>query len=143
MQGFLTEQASLFADLSLVSIWILGLAAALGGIQARRRKFSVHCPIMAAAGLLNWIPMLLFMLPRWLDVVQGQDSITGSLADTGPLIHGIIGGVIQLLITYTIIRMYWIKELPPRQPVWLMRSTLTLWALSVLSGSIIYGIRYL
>lgn len=50
---------------------------------------------------------------------------TGTLAGV-PVFHGVLGGVTQLLMTYTVTRMYWIERLPPEQPLWLMRTTLFL-----------------
>jgi uncharacterized membrane protein YozB (DUF420 family) len=142
MSGFLGTLASVWSDLSLILTIVLGLVAAFGGIQARRRQFSTHCPVMAVAALFNWVPVLLVMIPVWVSVVAGTKTLaTGPLA-IAPVFHGVLGGVTQLLMTYTVTRMYWIERLPPDRPIWLMRTTLGLWLLTLIGGIAVYVISY-
>jgi hypothetical protein len=97
---------------------------------------------MAPAALLNWIPVLLIMLPAWFRAVGGDPQIAGPLA-LAPVLHGVVGGVTQLLMTYTAIRMSWAEQLPPDEPIWLMRATATLWLLALIGGSAVYVVRYI
>jgi hypothetical protein len=142
MNGFLGTTASLWSDLSLVFTWTLLIVASFGAIQAHRRRFSTHCPVMALAAFLNWIPVLVVMIPQLIGVATGSETLaTGALANA-PLFHGVLGAVTQLLMTYTVTRMYWVERLPPKEPLWLMRVTLTLWSLTVIGGTAVYVVAY-
>jgi len=142
MDGFLGTSASLWSDLSLVLSLALGTVAAFGGMRAHQKRFSTHCPLMAVAALLNWGVILVVMIPRWIGVVSGTETlVTGTLAGV-PVFHGVLGGVTQLLMTYTVTRMYWIERLPPERPLWLMRTTLVLWLLTLIGGIGVYVVSY-
>ena len=142
MSGFLGTSASVWSDLSLVLTLVLGGVAAFGGIQAHRRRLSAHCPVMPVAAFLNWAPVLVVMIPTWIGVVTGTKTLaTGPLA-MAPVFHGVLGGVTQLLMTYTVTRMRWIEQLPPSRPIWLMRTTLTLWLLTLIGGVVVYVVSY-
>ena len=142
MNGILGTQADLWSDLSLISTILLGLVAAFGGIQARRKKFSTHCPVMATAAMLNWIPVLAVMIPTLLSVINGSETLTTGQLASVPLVHGILGGFTQLLMTYTVTRMYWIESLPPDKPIWLMRITISLWMLTIIGGTVVYVLSF-
>ena len=142
MDGFLNTSADLNSDLSLVLTLVLFGVAAYGGIQARRKNFDTHHSTMIAVALLNWLPILIVMVPTWIDkLTTNQEIVTQSTAIT-PLAHGVIGAFSQLLITYTVVRMSWLKNLPPNRPLWLMRITLGLWALTVIGGIFVYLTLY-
>ncbi len=141
MNGFLSTHASLTSDLSLVLTWLIGIAAVVGGINARQERFNRHCPVMAAGALLNWIPALLVMVPQALEVFQGGGPAGG--APVLPLIgHSLLGSGTQLLMTYTVVRMYWLENLPPKNTLGLMRITIALWMLSLLGGTTVYTVLY-
>jgi uncharacterized membrane protein YozB (DUF420 family) len=142
VDGLLGTSASLRSDLSLVLTVVFATAAAFGGIRARQKRFSTHCPVMPVAALLNWIPVLLVMIPTWIGVVTGNKTLATGLLGRVPVLHGMLGGVTQLLMTYTVTRMRWIERLPPKRPIWLMRTTLTLWLLTVIGGLAVYVISY-
>jgi len=142
MDGLFGTSASVWSDLSLVFTLVFGAMAAFGGIQARRKKFSRHCPVMAVAALLNWAPVLAVMIPSWVGVLIGTKTLTTGSFSLAPVLHGVLGGVTQLLMTYTVTRMYWIERLPPRKPIWLMRTTLGLWILTVVGGVAVYVVSY-
>jgi len=142
MNGLLGTEASFLSDISLVITILLGGAAAYGGIKARKKQFSKHCPVMAVAALLNWLPVLVVMVPAWIGVLAGNETLaTGAFANV-PVFHGILGLITQVLMTYTVTRMYWIEDLPPKQPIWLMRTTIALWLLTVLGGIGVYVVSY-
>jgi uncharacterized membrane protein YozB (DUF420 family) len=142
MNGFLGTSASARSDLALLLIILLGAVALFGFTRARRRRFSAHCPVMAVAALLNWLPVLLVMIPSWIGVVTGAKTLaTGPFANL-PVFHGVLGGITQLLMTYTVTHMYWIERLPPERPIWLMRTTLTLWLLTLIGGITVYVVSY-
>lgn len=148
MAGFLGTSASMWSDLSLILTVVLGAVAVFGFTRARRKRFSTHCPLMATAALLNWLPVLVVMIPSWIGVLTGAEALLRSEAlATGPwtnvpVFHGILGGVAQLLMTYTVTRMYWIKRLPPDRAIWLMRTTLVLWLLTAIGGIVVYVVSY-
>ncbi len=142
MNGILNTGAGLWSDLSLILTILLGIVAAYGGIQARKKQFSKHCPVMAVAAMINWIPILVVMVPTWLGVLQGSETLTTGAFANIPVFHGILGGFTQLLMTYTVTRMYWIESLPPRKPIWLMRTTIILWFLTVIGGVGVYLVSY-
>lgn len=141
MNGFLDTSATFISDLSLVLTLLFSTFAIGGLVQARRKKFSTHCPVMAVAALLNWIPVALVMTPIWIELFQA-DQIFTEISSLTPVFHGFLGMPTQLLMTYTVVRMYWIKNLPPKQPLWLMRLTLVLWMLTLLGGSLVYIVKY-
>jgi hypothetical protein len=134
MTGFLGTRAPLQSDVSLLLTVALLLAAIFGYIQARRRRFGKHCPIQAIAGLGNWVPILVVMVPRLIGILAGEVMAASGIAGAVPIFHAVLGSGVQLLMTYTVIRMYWAKSLPPRRPLWLMRTTLILWAVTVVGG---------
>lgn len=138
MNGFLNTAADFYSDLSLVLILVLFGVAAYGGIQARRKNFDRHHSVMITAALLNWIPILIVMVPSWLNKLPENQEIFSQTTAITPLAHGVIGAAAQLLITYTMIRMSWLKNLPPKRSLWLMRITLGFWALSVIGGTFTY-----
>lgn len=138
MRGILGTSASLWSDLSLISIVLLAALATYGAIRAKQKRFSTHCPVMAVAALANWIPVLLLMIPRWLHVIGRSESVVSGPLVILPVAHGVLGLIAQPLMTYTVVRMYWMKHLPPEQPIWLMRITLGLWMLTALGGVAVY-----
>lgn len=83
------------------------------------------------AAFLNWVPVLLVMIPTWIGVVGWSRTLATVPFSIAPVFHGVLGGVTQLLMTYIVTRMYWIKQLPPSRPIWLMRTTLGLWLLTL------------
>lgn len=141
MNGFLGTSASFLSDLSLVLTILFGIVAIGGAVQARRKKFPKHCPKMAAAALMNWIPVVFVMIPVWIELFN-NDQIFSETSSLTPFLHGFLGGTTQILMTYTVARMYWIKQLPPKQPKWLMRTTLVLWLLTIVGGTLVYFIKY-
>lgn len=145
MEGFLGTTANLKADLTLVATIVLGIVAAFGGIQAKKNNFSKHCPVMAIAVLLNWIPVLLGMIPMWVVLLNGTQLLATGLFSfySVPIFHGILGGVAQILMTYTVVRMLWIKTLPPKNTIWLMRIAILMWFLAILGGVAVYVVSYI
>lgn len=143
MDGFLNTSASFSSDLTLVLTWVFALAAGYGGFQARRKNFDRHHSIMIAAGLLNWVPILIVMVPSWLSTLSGTQDLAAQPEALTPVAHGILGGITQLLITYTIVRMAWLKRLPPQRPLWLMRITIGLWLLTAIGGTFVYYALYI
>lgn len=142
MSGFLGTRATLWSDLSLVLTWLFGAIAAYGGIQAHRRRFSRHCPVMPMAALLNWVPVLAVMIPTLVQVAMGEKTLTTGLLAVTPIVHAGLGAVTQMLMTYTAVRMRWVERLPPDEPIWLMRTTLGLWLLTLLGGTLLYVVSY-
>jgi hypothetical protein len=97
---------------------------------------------MAVVAPLNWLPVLVLMVPTWIGVVRGTETFAAGPLALVPVFHGVLGGATQLLMTYTVTRMYWIQRLPPARPIWLMRTTLALWLLTLVGGIVVYIVRY-
>jgi uncharacterized membrane protein YozB (DUF420 family) len=142
MNGLLGTEASLASDLSLIVSWIFGIVAVVGAINGHRRRFSKHCPVMTTGMLLNWIPVLIVMIPTWLTKLTIGGNGSAGLQTLAPLGHGVLGAVTQLLMTYTVARMQWLEDLPPDKPLWLMRITIGLWILTVIGGTAVYLTLY-
>lgn len=142
MSGFLGSQASLIADLSLVGLWVLGVVAAGGWIVARRKGFPRHCRLMVWVTFLAWLPILVGMVSSWLGLIRQGGDIFARPATFVPVMHGVAGGLAQMLMTYTVVRMTWRRQWPPRRPLWLMRLSLILWLLSLGGGTGLYLILY-
>ena len=94
MNGFLGTLASIGADLSLVSTLIFAVMAFWGAIQAHKKRFSTHCPVMAVVAFLNAIPVLFVMLPKWLAVVRGNKTLVTGPLSRAPIVHSVLGGLI-------------------------------------------------
>ena len=138
MEGFLGTRAPFLSDLSLLLTIIFGVAAAIGAVNGLRRRISKHCPVMATGAFLNWIPVLMVMVPKWLGVATGTADVEAGLPTVAALGHGVLGGITQLLMMYTVTRMYWLEDLPPDRPIWLMRVTGGLWGLTIFGGVLVY-----
>lgn len=63
MEGSSRTQAPFRSDLSLILRVIFGIAAVAGGIDGFRRRISQLCPVMATGAPLDWIPVLIVMIP--------------------------------------------------------------------------------
>lgn len=63
MAGFLGTRAAFGADLSLVLTCLFGIVAIVGAINGHRRRIHKHCSTMATGALLNWMPVLIIMIP--------------------------------------------------------------------------------
>lgn len=124
---------------SLIISVFLGLIAVVGGLFAHQHRFPAHCRTMQVAALLNWVPVLGVMVPSWISILRsGEIALT--LASLVPLIHGVLGLGIQVLMTYTVFRVTRLEK--PRQARSLMQVTLTLWLLAVVAGIGVYSILY-
>jgi hypothetical protein len=138
MHGFLGTTASLVSDIALIFMWVLLIAALVGFFQAHKKHFDKHEELMPWAALLNWIPILLVMIPVMSRIISGQYHLTGGAFGPLPYFHAAFGLATQVLLTYTVFRMKWAQNLPPKKPLWLMRIALILWVLTVLDGTFLY-----
>ena len=120
--GSLGTAASLLPNLSLILAWILGIPAGVWAISGPRRRVSYHCPLVRVAASLNWTPVLLHMVPKWLVAVGGSPGLQSGLETTMPTPHVIMGAVAESVVPCTVVVMSWLNDLPPREPIWLMRS---------------------
>jgi hypothetical protein len=138
MSGFFGTNAGYNSDLSLIASLFFFIIGLIAFFQARNRKFTPHANLMVWAVLLNWIPVLLVMVPTAMKIVQYDLKLTTGAFAMMPLIHAIIGTVAQLVMTYTVIRMKWARKLPPRRTRVLMRVAMVLWVLTILGGIGLY-----
>ncbi len=142
MNGFLGTQAPVRSDLSLVLTILLGLAATVGAINAHRHRYSQHCPVMTTAALLNWVPVLAVMVPTGVAALTGALDIEAGVPTGLVVAHAVVGLITQSTMTYTVTRMNWLEDLPPKKPIWLMRSTITLWSVAIITGVAVYVTLY-
>ena len=142
MSGFFGTTASYNSDLSLITSIFFFAMGAVAYFQARSRKYKPHANLMVWAVLLNWIPILIVMIPTGLKILRYGLTLTSGPFATMPLVHAVIGTVAQLLMTYTVIRMKWAKKLPPRRTRTLMRVAMLLWLLTMLGGIALYVVAY-
>ena len=138
MSGFFGTTAGYNSDLSLIASIFFFVIGLIAYFQARNRKFGSHANLMVWAVLLNWIPVLLVMVPTALKIVQYDLKLTTGAFATMPIVHAVIGTVSQLVMTYTVIRMKWARKLPPRRTRLLMRVAMVLWVLTILGGIGLY-----
>ena len=69
-------------------------------------------------------------------------SIFAQPATVIPFMHGVTGGLAQLLMTSTVVRMNWRRKELLRHPLWLMRISQALWLLSIGGGAGVYLLLY-
>ncbi|MCS7283663.1 MAG: hypothetical protein RMK65_03660 [Anaerolineae bacterium] len=142
MPGFFGTQALLIADLALIAMWALGLVAVGGWVVARRRGFPTHCRLMAWVTFAAYLPILVAMVGPWLGLFRLGSAVFAQPQTVVPFMHGVVGGLAQLLMTYTVVRMNWRRKWPPRRPLWLMRVSLLFWLLTVVGGTWVYLTLY-
>ncbi len=142
MSGLLGSRALLIADLTLIGQWALAAVAVGGWILARRKGFPTHCRLMAWVTFLAYLPILVGMVPTWVGLARLGNVVFARQATVVPFMHGVTGGLAQLLMTYTVVRMNWRRRWPPRRPLWLMRIALALWLLSNVGGTLVYLLLY-
>jgi uncharacterized membrane protein YozB (DUF420 family) len=141
MRGFLSN-SFLISDISLVVSWILLILALIGYFQARKKNFEKHEALMPWAALLNWIPVLAVMVPMMSRIISGKYQLTSGAYGPLPYFHAALGIATQVLITYTVFRMKWAEDFPPKKPLWLMRISLIMWVLTLLGGTFLYLAAY-
>ena len=155
MQGFLNTGASLASDLTLtLYLFLLVPGMLLGFYFARRKKYTPHHKLtMTTVVLINWILIAFVMVVGYRDGVLpflNRDVAAQFAGDPRivlPTLHGITGGVAQLLATYLALRMWFENVLPS----WIMvkrikrymRFTLALWIVTAALGAIIYVSWYI
>lgn len=121
----------------------------LVGFGFARRKLFVphHKLVMTTITIVNWVLISIVMLTTYR--VGIEPKVPAELYKPRiliPTIHGIIGGVAQLLATYLVLRMWFENQLP----AWIkvknikpyMRATLTMWLITALLGVGIWAIFY-
>jgi len=143
MHGFLGTRAPLIADITLLMTWSLLIVALFGAYRAYKKNYTKHESIMPWAALLNWIPILLVMIPVLARIISGQYHLVSDKFAFLPYFHGTLGLLTQVLLTYTVFRMKWATNLPPKKPLWLMRIALILWVLTVLGGTFLYFVAFI
>jgi hypothetical protein len=155
MPGFLNTAASLASDLTLTLYLFLLLPGMLLGFYfARRKRYTPHHKLtMTTVVVINWILIALVMVVGYRDGVLpflNRDVAAQFAGDPRivlPTLHGITGGVAQLLATYLAFRMWFENVLPS----WIMvkrikrymRFTLALWVVTIGLGAIIYVSWYI
>ncbi|GIK28613.1 MAG: hypothetical protein IT298_03060 [Chloroflexi bacterium] len=148
--GFLSTDATLASDLTLLAYLLFLLPGMLLGFYfARRKKFSPHHKlVMTTVVIINWILIGFLMLVSYREGVIPYLSAEFN-ADPRvalPIIHGVIGFTAQVLATYLALRMWFEKVLPRfvmvRNIKVFMRLTLAMWIITAVLGIAIYAVWY-
>jgi uncharacterized membrane protein YozB (DUF420 family) len=143
--GFLGANASLLADLTLLSYVLLLVPLMLLGLfYARKKRFEPnHKYVMTTITILNWLIIAFIMAVSYSDSVA--PNVSDNLSERVyllPTIHLITGGLAQLMATYLVIRMWFEKSLPDwfkiKNIKLAMRTTLLLWLTTAVLGILIY-----
>ncbi|MCS7178157.1 MAG: hypothetical protein RML46_01090 [Anaerolineae bacterium] len=142
VSGFLGSGAPLASDLTLLSLWVLGGGAIGGWTMARRKAFPRHCRWMALVTWMAVLPILFGMVGPWLKLARLGPDVFAQPTTVVPFMHGLSGGIAQFLMMYTVVRMNWRQQWPPRRPLVLMRVSLALWLLSIAGGTGVYLLLY-
>jgi len=132
-----------FANLSF-QILIIGVAA-IGAAAAWKRLYPGHCRLLAVAVVLNFVSVLLVMVPSFLVFAQAL-TLAGLRSQTVLLMitHGVLGTVSLGLAVLVVLRMSRvIRSLPGiKNMKRFMRTALLLWLLTMLLGVLIYRTFY-
>ncbi|MBX3063441.1 MAG: hypothetical protein KF726_10730 [Anaerolineae bacterium] len=143
--GILGTGAYLASDLALLLyIFMLVPAMLVGFSFARRHLFVPHHKFtMTAITIINWIIIILLMLVTYRNAVAPNvPRELNRLPFLIPVLHGITGGLAQIIATVLVLRM-WLEPSLPRvlrfEPIkpW-MRLTLGLWLVTAVLGIAMY-----
>ena len=91
MSGFFGTTAGYNSDLSLIASLFFFAIGVVAYFQARNRKFKPHANLMVWGVLLNWIPVLLVMVPTFMKINQYDLQLTTGAFATLPRAHAVIG----------------------------------------------------
>lgn len=143
--GILGTGAYLASDLALLLyIFMLVPAMLVGFSFARRHLFVPHHKFtMTAITIINWIIIIVLMLVTYRSAVAPNvPRELNRLPFLIPVLHGITGGLAQIIATVLVLRMWFEPSLPrvlrfePIKP-W-MRLTLGLWLVTAVLGIAMY-----
>ena len=146
MKGFLGTQAGFGADLNLLIQVAMGVALVVGAILARAKRYAAHGACQTTVLVLNLVMISAVMWPSiHLQVLPGLPKHWGKRYYAIATIHGVLGGVAELLGLY-ILLVAGTNTLPQawrfrRWKVW-MRIELGLWLIVLLTGIGTYVVWY-
>jgi uncharacterized membrane protein YozB (DUF420 family) len=144
--GFLGTEASLAADIALVSYIFLIVPAMIGGFfLARRTSYFYHQMLMTSIVIINWIIIAYLMVYAYNQTIVAKiPEHLGEINYLLPTIHMVTGLAAQILGTNLVLQLWlgpmWPLRLEPFKR-W-MRLTLVLWLLTAALGIIYYLIVY-
>jgi len=130
-----TEIVFTLATINLSVQIILMAAIVIGVILAKKRKFKIHHNFMTVLILINAITVITIMGPSLVSLL-GHPSKTLTLATTMSMIHGLLGGVTEVLGLILIFKK--LRNLK----IW-MKTMLTLWSTTFILGTGLYIIFYM
>ena len=137
MVGIFNPNASFLSDLSLIVNWIVFIGLIAAWILAYQKKFNLHHKIIWGFLLLNFLAIV-YMDLQFLSVLP--DILTQ--AEILPLMHGMGGAGVFLLVLYTALLMSYPNRVPKqfklKNTFLLMRITAILWLALVISGTFLY-----
>lgn len=87
--------------------------------------------------------MIIAMVPVWFLHLNGSQYLAIGTFHTIPIFHGTKDAVSQLIMTYAVVRMLWVKTLLPKNTIWLMGVTILVWFFAILGGIAVYVISYI
>ena len=146
MKGFFGTQAGFAADITLLLQIVMGGSLIAGVFLARAKRFVMHGICQSTVLLLNLLLIALVMWPSFsFQVLPGLPKHFARLHYSVPALHGILGGMAELLGLY-ILLVAGTKIVPKawrfrRWKLW-MRVELALWLFVLLVGVGTYLIWY-
>lgn len=141
-EGFLGTAAPLYADLALLFETAMGLQLLIGALLARRRRFRLHAWCQSSVVLLNFVIIVLLMVPSYhLHVSPKIPAKLGKPYYALATAHAAFGSVAEIAALYILLAAG-TNILPQRfrltrYKLW-MRSVLVLWWLVLLLGWMTY-----
>ena len=137
--AFSIADAPPMASLNLVVQIAMGFALLFGKRLAQQKRFRAHAICQGTVVCLNLIPILGYMAPIFRRTVLAQPTaaITRSTFYAVPALHGLIGGITEVLALYVLL-CAGTNILPAalrftNYKPW-MRTTLTLWWVTIPLG---------
>ena len=141
-EGFLGTAAPRYADQLLLLEIAMGLALLIGAVLARMGKFRVHAWCQSTVVLLNFVIVVLLMIPSfYVHVSRNIPAKLGKAYYALPTAHAALGSITEIAGLYIVLAAG-TNVVPQRfrmtnYKLW-MRSVLALWWLVLLLGLATY-----
>jgi uncharacterized membrane protein YozB (DUF420 family) len=144
--GFLGTAAPRYADVVLLLEFGMGAALLIGAVLARMRRFRLHAWCQSAVVLLNFVVIVLIMVPSFHVHVSPKVPLKlGKSYYALATAHGVLGSVTEMAGLYIVLTAG-TNVLPQKfrltkYKLW-MRSVVVLWWLVLLLGLATYARWY-
>jgi uncharacterized membrane protein YozB (DUF420 family) len=144
--GFLGTAAPRYADVVMLLEFGMGVALLIGAVLARMRRFRLHAWCQSAVVLLNFVVIVLIMVPSFHVHVSPKVPLKlGKSYYALATAHGVLGSVTEMAGLYIVLTAG-TNVLPQKfrltkYKLW-MRSVVVLWWLVLLLGLATYARWY-